>query len=290
MKTLRECLQEAREKQTAIGHFNVSNLEVVWSIFRAARELNQPVIIGVSEGERKFMGVRQIAAIVRSLREEYNYPIFLNADHTHFFEDVQKAIEAGFDSAMIDGSQLSFEANVSLTKQVVEFARSFSKRNNKDVLIEAELGFLGASSKLLEEIPVDVDRQTTSMLDAKSFVEQTDVDLLAPSIGNIHGMVKEGNPHIDVDLVGEIAKNVPAQIVLHGGSGIALDEVRAGIKNGISAVHINTEIRVAFRHGLEKSLKENDSIAPYKYLKLPQEMVYQSVLEKIKLLAGMNNY
>lgn len=288
MKTLRECLDEAKKNRIAIGHFNVSNLEAVRAIFRAAQELDQPVIIGVSEGERKFIGVRQVAAIVKSFREEYNYPIFLNADHTHFFEGVQEAIEAGFDSAMIDGSQLSFEANVCLVKQTVDFAKQFSKRNKKDVLIEAELGFLGASSKLLEEIPEDVEMKTTSVVDAKSFVEQTGVDLLAPSIGNIHGMVKNGNPHINVDLVKEISENTSAHLVLHGGSGIDKAEVKEGIKNGISSVHVNTEIRVAFRENLEKSLKENDSIAPYKYLKLPEEKVYEVVKENIKLFAGLN--
>ncbi|MCK4636013.1 MAG: class II fructose-bisphosphate aldolase, partial [Candidatus Moranbacteria bacterium] len=285
MKTLRECVQEAREKNIAIGHFNVSNLEAVWAIFRAAKELNQPVIIGVSEGERKFVGTKQITAIVKSIREEFNYPIFLNSDHTHSFESVKEVVEAGFDGAMIDGSKFSFDENVELTKKTVDFAREFSQKTGKDILIEGELGYLGASSKLLDEIPEDVEMTTTSVEDAKIFVEKTGVDVLAPSIGNIHGMVKSGNPHIDSNLVKKIAENTQVQLVLHGGSGIVDEEVRQGIKNGISIVHVNTEIRVAFREGLEKSLKENDSIAPYKYLQLPKDRIYQVVLEKIKLFA-----
>ncbi len=288
MKTLRECVQEAREKNIAIGHFNVSNLEAVWAIFRAAKELNQPVIIGVSEGERKFVGTKQITAIVKSIREEFNYPIFLNSDHTHSFESVKEVVEAGFDGAMIDGSKFSFDENVELTKKTVDFAREFSQKTGKDILIEGELGYLGASSKLLDEIPEDVEMTTTSVEDAKIFVEKTGVDVLAPSIGNIHGMVKSGNPHIDSNLVKKIAENTQVQLVLHGGSGIVDEEVRQGIKNGISIVHVNTEIRVAFREGLEKSLKENDSIAPYKYLQLPKDRIYQVVLEKIKLFANLD--
>lgn len=288
MKTLRECVQEAYDSNIAIGHFNVSNLEAVWAIFRAAQELNQPVIIGVSEGERKFVGTKQITAIVKSIREEFNYPIFLNSDHTHSFEGVKEVIEAGFDGAMIDGSKFSFDENIELTKKTVDFAREFSEKTGKDILVEGELGYLGASSKLLDEIPEDVDMTTTSVENAKIFVEKTGVDVLAPSIGNIHGMVKSGNPHINSNLVKEIAENTQVQLVLHGGSGIADKEVRQGIQNGISIVHVNTEIRVAFREGLEKSLKENDSIAPYKYLQLPKDRIYQVVLEKIKLFSNLD--
>lgn len=287
MKTLRECVQEARENKIAIGHFNVSNLEAVWAIFRAAKELNQPVIVGVSEGEKKFVGVKQIAAIVKSIREEFNYPVFLNSDHTHSFEGIQEAVEAGFDSVMIDGSSLPFEENVALTKKTVDFVCDFSEKNNKDILVEGELGYIGASSKILDEIPKDVEMNTTSVEDAKTFVEKTGIDVLAPSIGNIHGMVKSGNPHINSDLVKDIADEADVKLVLHGGSGIANEEIKQGIKNGISIVHVNTELRVALREGLEESLKENDSISPYSYLQLPQDKMYEVVLNKIKLFADL---
>lgn len=287
MKTLRECVQEARENKIAIGHFNVSNLEAVWAIFRAAKELNQPVIVGVSEGEKKFVGVKQIVAIVKSIREEFNYPVFLNSDHTHSFEGIQEAVEAGFDSVMIDGSSLPFEENVVLTKKTVDFVRDFSEKNNKDILVEGELGYIGASSKILDEIPEDVEMTTTSVEDAKTFAEKTGIDVLAPSIGNIHGMVKSGNPHINADLVKDIADEADVKLVLHGGSGIANEEIKQGIKNGISIVHVNTELRVALREGLEESLKENDSISPYSYLQLPQDKMYEVVLNKIKLFADL---
>lgn len=287
MKTLRECVQEARENKIAIGHFNVSNLEAVWAIFRAAKELNQPVVIGVSDGERKFVGTKQIVAIVKSIREEFDYPIFLNSDHTHSFEDIKEVVEAGFDSVMIDGSCFPFEENVELTKKTVDFVKEFSEKTGKDILVEGELGYIGASSKILDEIPEDVEMTTTSVEDAKSFVEKTGIDILAPSIGNIHGMVKSGNPHIDANLVKEIYDETHSNLVLHGGSGIDDEEVKQGIKNGISIVHVNTELRVALREGLVETLKENDSISPYSYLQLPKDKIYEVVLNKIKLFADL---
>src|SRR3990167_6045299 len=106
-KTLRECVKEAEDKKVAIGHFNISNLEGLWGIFNAARDLSVPVIIGVSEGEREFIGINQVRALVSSLKEEFSYPIFLNADHTYSFEEVKKVVDAGYDSVIFDGSKLS---------------------------------------------------------------------------------------------------------------------------------------------------------------------------------------
>jgi fructose-bisphosphate aldolase, class II len=131
-KTLRECVNDAREKKVAIGHFNISNIEGLWGVFRAAQSLNLPIIIGVSEGERDFIGVRQVASLVKSIRDEFQYPIFLNADHTYSFERVKEVIDAGFDAVIFDGAKLSFEENVAVTKQCVEYARA----SGRDVFIE----------------------------------------------------------------------------------------------------------------------------------------------------------
>src|SRR4051812_26548602 len=106
MKTLREYIDDAWQKKVAIGHFNISNIEGLWGAFHAAQKLNVPVIIGVSEGERDFIGIPQSVALIKSIREEFNYPIFLNADHTYSFERVKEAIDAGFDAVIIDGAKL----------------------------------------------------------------------------------------------------------------------------------------------------------------------------------------
>src|SRR3990167_6989628 len=117
MKTYREYIKEADEKGIAIGHFNISNLEDLHAIYNAAKKLNVPIIIGLSEGEEKFVGREEGVAIVRAIRERDNYPIFLNADHHASFERVKASIEAGFDMVIIDGAKLSFEENVKVTKE-----------------------------------------------------------------------------------------------------------------------------------------------------------------------------
>ncbi len=287
MHNLHDYLEKAKEENIAIGHFNISNIEALWAIYEAARDLKQPVIIGVSEGERKFVGIKQAASLVQSIRNEFDYPIFINADHTHDVNGVKECIDAGFDSVMIDGSKLSFDENVAMTKEVVEYAHHIAQEESRTVLVEAELGYIGSSSALLDKIPEGAGEDKTTPEIAKKFTEETEVDIFAPSVGNIHGVVKSGNPHIDASLVGEIASASDAYLVLHGGSGITDEDLRAGIEAGISIVHVNTEIRKAFRDGLEESLERNDSVAPYKYMDVPRQKVYDVVYNKIKLFAGL---
>jgi fructose-bisphosphate aldolase class II len=287
MHNLHDYLDQAQKEGKAIGHFNISNIEALWAIFDAARELKQPVIIGVSEGERNFIGIRQAASLVQSMRNEFDYPIFMNADHTHDVDGVKICVDTGFDSVMIDGSKLSFDENVAMTKEVVEYVQHIAQEESRTVLVEAELGYIGSSSALLDEVPEGAGEDKTTPEIAKKFVEETNVDIFAPSVGNIHGVVKDGNPHIDAELVGKIAKACDCYLVLHGGSGITDDDLRAGIKAGISIVHVNTEIRKAFRDGLEESLQKNDSVAPYKYMDMPKQKVYDVVYNKIKLFAGL---
>lgn len=287
MHNLHEYLDKAKKEGVAIGHFNISNVEALWAIFEAARDLDQPVIIGVSEGERKFIGVRQVVSLVQSISNEFDYPIFINADHTHDVEGTIKCIDAGFDSVMIDGSKLEFDENIKITKECVEYADRIAQEEGRTVLVEAELGDIGASSAILDEIPEGAGEDKTTPEIANKFVDATGVDIFAPSVGNIHGVVTSGNPHIDAKLVGDIANAVDCHLVLHGGSGITHDDLRAGIKAGISIVHVNTEIRKAFRDGLEESLERNDSVAPYKYMDVPRQKVYDVVYNKIKLFAGL---
>ncbi len=291
-KTLRECVRDAQEKKIAIGHFNISNLEALWGVFRAAQKLNVPIIIGVSEGERDFVGVRQVSALVTSIREQYDYPIFLNADHTYSFERVQEAIDAGFDSVIFDGAQLSFEENVALAKKCVEYARKVTAETGRDILVEGELGYIGVSSKILDGVPdgVNLDADALTHPDkAKEFVEQTGVDMLAPAVGNIHGMFRGGvDPKLNIERVKEIADATAIPLVLHGGSGNSEDDFTQAIANGMAIVHINTEIRIAYKQGLMKGLSENpDEVAPYKFLRPSVASVQEVVEKKLKLFSGM---
>lgn len=280
MKTLKEYVLEAQEKKVAIGHFNISNSDGLWAVFRAAQKLDVPVIIGVSEGERDFIGVKQVSAMVKSIREEFNYPIFLNADHTYSFEKVKEVIDAGFDSVIFDGANISFEENIKIAAQCVEYARS----SGREVLVEGELGFIGQSSKILDGIPDGVlldDKSLTDPQKALEFVERTGVDMLAPAVGNMHGMLRGGvDPKLNIERVRAISDTVKIPLVLHGGSGNSEDDFKNAIANGVAIVHINTEIRIAYKQGIIKSLQENpEEVSPYKFLK-PAVMAMQDVVEK----------
>ncbi len=288
MKSLKEYILDAEAKKVAIGHFNISNLEALWGIFNAAKKLNVPVIIGASEGERDFIGVQQVAALVKSIREEYDYPIFLNADHTYSFERVKEVIDAGYDAVIYDGAKGGIEDNIKVTKQCVDYAREYTKRTGHEVLVEAELGYIGQSSKILDELPEGVTTSgegLTTPEQAKEFVERTGVDLFAPAVGNIHGMMRVGHdPRLDIPRVKKIREAAGVPLVLHGGSGTVDEDFVDAIKAGISIVHINTEIRVAFRKGLELSLQEHpDEIAPYKYLKDAMKAVEEVTGKRLAL-------
>ena len=288
MKTLKECVAEALEKKVAIGHFNISNTEAFWGVFRAAQSLNVPIIIGVSEGERDFIGIPQVAAIVKSTREQYNYPIFLNADHTYSLDRVKEVIDAGFDSVIYDGANVSLEENLKVAKQCVEYARNCGR----EVLVEGELGFIGQSSKVLDSIPEGVlldEKSLTDPIKAKEFVEATGVDMLAPAVGNFHGMLRGGvDPKLNIERVKAIAEATGVPLVLHGGSGNSEDDFKQSIANGIAIVHINTEIRVAYKQGLQIALQENpDEVAPYKFLKGAVKSIEDVVLKKLKMFNNL---
>ena len=287
--TLREVIKDAEKKHVAIGHFNISTIDQFWAIFHAARSLDAPVIIGVSEGERDFIGVKQAVMLVQSIREEYNYPIFINADHTYSFERVKEAIDLEFDSVIFDGAKLPTEENIAITKKCVEYARQVSAREERDILVEGELGYIGSSSKILEEIPegaaVSEDNLTT-VAEAERFVHETGVDLFSPAIGSIHGALKsDHDPDLNIGRLQEIKNAVNTPLVLHGGSGLTDENFVRGTEAGLSVVHINTEIRIAWRDALKKSLIETDlhEVAPYKILKPSAEAVGKVVRERLKL-------
>src|SRR5215470_9271093 len=284
MQTLRNVLKQAEENRVAIGHFNIADFVLLKAIFAAAQELKVSVIIGVSEGEREFIGVRQIAVLVRSLREEFDFPIFLNADHTHSLSNAIDAAKAGFDSIVFDLSALPFEENMRQTKEGVETL----KKINPATLIEGEIGDIGTGSEIHEKV-LDVSRGLTTAAEAKRFVEATGIDILAPAVGNMHGMLKsmvtgETRKHLDIDRIAQIKRATRIPLTLHGGSGTDDEDLRKAIAAGINIVHINTELRVAWRRGLEEALaRQPEQVVPYKVLPLAIESVRQVALSRLTL-------
>lgn len=283
MKTLRECIGEARLAKRAIGHFNISTIDQMNAIVSAAEKLGQPVIIGVSEGERDFLGVAEVVSIVEAMRKE-GKQVYLNADHTYSVARVKEAIDDGFDMAIFDGAKLSFEENLAQTKECVAYA----KASKRDVLIEGELGYIGSSSKILDAIPdgaIVNSAEMTTVREAKRFVEESGVDLFSPAIGSIHGMLRETHdPDLDIKRLTEISQSISVPLVLHGASGLKQSNIQAAIAAGISIVHVSTELRVAWKQALKISLQEDpDEVAPYKILKGPKLAVEKVVEEKIRI-------
>lgn len=282
-KSLLGYVKEAESKKVAIGHFNISNIEGFWAVVLTAKEMKVPVIIGVSEGERDFFGIREISAIVRNYREYTGQPVFLNADHTYSFDRVKEVVDAGFDSVIFDGTELPYEENVNITKKCIEYI----KQNRPGMLLEAEIGFIGKSSKMLDGIPEGVGKMT-SVDEAKAFVTSTGADMLAPAVGNVHGIVRGGEPALDIQRIKEIHQAVNIPMVLHGASGNTPGDIRNAIEAGVSIVHINTELRVAFRNGLMLSLQESpDELSPYKYMKGARIAMQKVVEEKLKLFNNL---
>ena len=284
MLGLRNVLEQAQKEGVAVGHFNIGDFVILKAVFASAQELKVPVLVGVSEGERKFLGVRQIAALVRSLREEFDFPIFLNADHTHSLANAIEAAKAGFDSIVFDLSALPIEENVRQTKAAVETLKAI----NPAILIEGEIGDIGTGSEIHDTAP-DLLKGLTSPEEAKKYVDATGVDILAPAVGNMHGMLQsmvqgKTKKRLDLTRITQIKGATGVLTTLHGGSGTDDEDFRKAIAAGINIVHINTELRVAWRRGLEDGLaKQPQEVVPYKILPAPFEAVKQVATSRLKL-------
>jgi fructose-bisphosphate aldolase, class II len=283
---LRDVLSEAQAKGFAVGHFNVTDIAILKAVLGAARGMKTAVIVGASEGERTYLGTRQIAAVICSLRSELDVPIFLDADHTHSLTSAIEAAEAGFDSIVFDISALPFEENVKQTRQAVEALKGV----NPAIFVEGEIGDIGTGSEIHETASETGGTLTTSD-EARQFVQATGVDALAPAIGNRHGMSRgmvEGSTrkHLDLARITEIKAAANCFLTLHGGSGTGDEDFVGAIRAGINIIHVNTELRVAWRRGLEKGLAADSSeVVPYKILPYAIAAVEGVVKSRLRLFS-----
>lgn len=284
MRVLRDVLEQAQKNAVAVGHFNIADFVMLKAVFASAKELKVPVIVGASEGERKFLGVRQIAALVKSLRDEFDFPIFLNADHTHSLASAIEAAKAGFDAIVFDLSALPFEENIRQTKEAIATLKAI----NPAILIEGEIGDIGTGSEIHDVAP-DLSKGLTSPEEAKQYVDATGVDILAPAVGNMHGMSQsmvqgKAKKRLQIERIAEIKKATGIFLTLHGASGTDDEDLRKAIAAGINIIHINTEVRVAWRRGLDEALaKQQKEVVPYKILPPVIESIEQVVTSRLKL-------
>jgi fructose-bisphosphate aldolase class II len=285
-ETLRDVLTRLEQKGAALGHFNVADQVLLKAVVAAATETKLPVLIGASEGEREFFGARQLAAMVKSLRQESDVPIFLNADHTHSLAKAMEAANAGFDSVVIDFSGFPFEKNVARTKEAVQAIKAV----NPAILAEGEIGNIGTGSEIHET--AQGDRNLSTPEEARQFVEATGIDVLAPAVGNMHGMLEsmvqgKAKKHLDIERIAQIKQAAGVFLTLHGGSGTDDQDFRRAIAAGINIIHINTELRVAWRRSLGESLaRDPNEVVPYKILRPVVDSVKQVVSSRLRLFHG----
>ncbi|MEQ6359391.1 class II fructose-1,6-bisphosphate aldolase [Thermoanaerobacter thermohydrosulfuricus] len=271
----KKMLEDAKKNKYAVGAFNVHNLETLKAVAKAAYEMRSPLILQTTPGTIKHAGEDYIAAMAKVASEKYDIPIALHLDHGNSFDLVVKCIRAGYTSVMIDGSMLSYEQNVELTKKVVEVAHAAG------VTVEAELGSIVGVE---DDMYVKEDKSAfTDPEMAADFVEKTGVDSLAIAIGTAHGMYK-GEVKLDFERLKEIASLVDIPLVLHGASGVPDELVKKAIALGICKLNIATELKIPFANAIKEVFKNNpDESDPRKFLAPGERAIEEVVKEKIKL-------
>lgn len=255
---LTEVLRHTLSKRYAVGSFSPRYQKMIRPILEAAQENRSPAIVQISSKELTRYGI-----VPKEFAREYfmqkealgiTVPVTLHLDHTYDFQVIRQAVEAGFESVMIDASAKPFEENVAITRRVVEYA------HERGVNVEAELGKIGAN----DQIETDVDDQElyTVPEEAVEFVERTGVDALAVSVGTAHGVYTVKQPCVQYALIREIKKQIPAYLVLHGGSGVPAEMVIRSYEiegGGISKVNIATDLELAFLEAIGAAERGTDA-------------------------------
>lgn len=275
----RHLMQRSRSQGFAVGAFNIDNQETLIAICRAAQKMQAPVLVEVSDGEVKALGLENIRDMVDNYKAEYGIEMYINLDHSPTVEDCKRAIDAGFEFIHIDISQANHEATteeiIEKTKEVVEYAKFTG------ALVESEPHYFGGSSNVhTENIDYEEIKKTFSTPEgSRDFVEATGIDTYAAAIGNLHGKYPVPK-ELDLELLQRVRDAIPCQISLHGGSGTPLHYFEDAAKIGVSKININSDMRVAFRDTLEKVLREHPD--EYAVVKLMPEVfgAVQAVVEE----------
>lgn len=259
----------------AIGSFNLHCLEMLPAFFKAAKSMHSPLMIQISTGTAEYLGYRLLVDSVRSLAQSEDVPTCLHLDHCSDIASIETAIDAGFSSVMYDGSHLEMDENIANTRRVIDIARQHN------VSVEAELGAIGGSED--GKAVAEEDICFTTVEDAKRFVDETGVDMLAVSVGTVHGLYT-GKAHIHHQRLAEITAATGTPLVLHGGTGVSDEDMRLAVAGGIEKVNVGTEMNVQWvdrcKQTFEKG-KVNDSVR--KFLIPANNAVTQVLTEKIGL-------
>ncbi|HCC23149.1 TPA: ketose-bisphosphate aldolase [Candidatus Falkowbacteria bacterium] len=279
----KQILAKAKTGGYAVGAFNAANWETLKAIFNAAEKLHSPAIIETSPGETDYLGAENLVCLVDNFRARTGIPILINLDHALETAKVYHAAKAGYDLLHYDGSKLSFEVNLKHAKEVV------SRLHRQNKLVEVEINHITGGSEAHRGSIKSMQNQAdyTTPDQAKMFMAESGADILAVSIGNVHGIYRD-TPKLDIKRLKQIAAGVSCFFSLHGGSGIPAGQVRAAIKHGVVKVNVNTELRLAFRDTLAKVIKTNKEAAVYKFMPDVISAVQKVVETKMKMCGSVN--
>ena len=273
-------LETAKKEGYAVPHFNINNLEWTRFILEECEKEKSPVILGVSEGAKKYMvGFHTVTEMVKAMIKELNItvPVALHLDHGSSILACKEAIDAGFTSVMIDASKFSLEENIVMTKEVVQYA------HERNVTVEAEIGHVGG-----EEDGIASELAYAKVEDAVLLANSTGIDTLAPALGSVHGIYK-GEPKLDFDRMLKIKELTNLPLVLHGGSGIPDELIEKGVNCGICKLNINTDLQIVWAKAVRTYLNENETVYdPRKIIKAGEKALKEKVSEKIHLLKSNN--
>ncbi|MFE4894891.1 class II fructose-bisphosphate aldolase [Peribacillus butanolivorans] len=271
----KEVLSAAQNGKYGVAAFNVYNLETVQAAITVAKKENHPVIIALGERYFDTVDVEGFAALVKTLAGKSSVPVSLHLDHAYEKESIIRAIRCGFTSVMYDGSKYELAENIRLTKEITEIAHMAG------VSVEAEIGSVARGAFSDEE---EGDGTLTDPKSAKEFVEETDVDFLAASIGTVHGMYT-GKPNIDLDLLDEIRQLVGIPLVLHGGSGTPDEIIKQAVARGICKVNVNTEVSLAATSYLNQAFEQEQKAAHLSVIMAGMQEAMEPVMTKfVRLL------
>lgn len=277
----RHLMQRSRHQHFAVGAFNVGDQETLRAIAAAAKKMDSPVLVEISQSECEAMGIENMRDLVDNYRHELGIEMYINLDHAPTVEVCKRAIDAGFEFVHIDVSQANHDATdeeiIAATREVVEYAKFTG------ALVESEPHYFGGSSNLhTEKFDYEEIKKTFSTPEgAKEFVNATGIDTFAAAVGNLHGKYPVPKK-LDLELLQEIRNAIKCNISLHGGSGTPLHYFESAAKIGVSKVNINSDLRIAYRTTLEKVLAENpDQYALVKLMGGVRNAVQKVVEEKI---------
>ena len=275
---LKGVILKAWNEGYAVPAFDCTEDILLRTILDTAEEKNSPVILMALEDDLKGRGMDYITSMVKGVAHKYKIPIVLHLDHATDIQLIKRAIYHGFTSVMYDGSDLSFDENVSNTKEVVEFAKKYN------VTVEAELGRVGGNETKVTDMEESL---LTDPKEVLKFVEETKVDALAVSIGTAHG-VYIAEPKLNIETLKEINEISTVPLVLHGGSGTPENQVKDAIKNGISKVNLYADLRIAMYEGLNETANSHDRVDPLpNELFLPiKENLRKVIVDKIEMVGS----